>query len=637
MLDLMRKHAQSWLIKVALGGIIIVFVFWYGWSSTGDKPRDYIAKINDSVITYDQFRNTYESELEQLRMRFQGRIPPELLEKLQLKKAVLRGMINRTILLQEAQRLGLTVTNEDLIQDIKNNPQFQRNGVFDEGVYRMYLNALKLNPAQYEIRRKQELLEGQVVSLITDSVKTSPEEIKRYWHFQNDKLLVSVLTVPSVGIDEQSEISQKELEAFFEANKKNYEVPPVLAVEYVSFAWTDLKNSIYIPEEDIRFYYKSHPKQFTKPEQVKISHILKKFPENADDTQKAETLKAAEDLHNRMVAGADFHELARQESDDKDTAEKGGSLGTFPKKALDAKLDVAAFKLNAGEVSKPILTPRGYELLKVEEKTPEVMQPYEEAHAGILEKLQEEAARKKVSGLADTFYEQVYRSANLADTAPKFGFVPKTASMTEAGGLPETGPDQKLTKEAFSLKPGEISRMVKVGDNYIIMKLSDRKAKRIPTLDEIRSLVEKDFRKDEAAKATKAKAQEIIDQLKAQPNKAVEIAQANVLAWTNPEPVTRVSGSIPKVGGGETAQDILTSLSSATPIYPDPVPVSEGMAVVKLTAVEPVAEDKFSKDAAIVDNWVTNFRKAEFLNGWIESWEKPLQDAGKIDINDKNI
>ena len=143
MLDLMRKHARSWLIKIALGGIIIVFIFFFGWGGPTERQQNYVAKVNDTVISDEQFYAVYESELEKLRLRFKGTVPADLVEKLNLKKTIVQDMVSRIVLVQEAQRLGLFVTDEDLVREIRTNHMFQRDGAFDEGLYRAYLNAIK--------------------------------------------------------------------------------------------------------------------------------------------------------------------------------------------------------------------------------------------------------------------------------------------------------------------------------------------------------------------------------------------------------------------------------------------------------------------------------------------------------------
>ena len=142
----MRRHAQSWIIKAALAGIIIVFIFFFGWGGSPERSKDYAAKVNDTVISRDLFHSIYASKVEQIRLRFKGgSIPPELLEKMNLKMDVAQGLVNQILLAQEGERLGLVVTTEDLVQDIRSNPMFQRNGMFDESMYRVYLQTIKMS------------------------------------------------------------------------------------------------------------------------------------------------------------------------------------------------------------------------------------------------------------------------------------------------------------------------------------------------------------------------------------------------------------------------------------------------------------------------------------------------------------
>lgn len=327
MLDLMRKHAQSWLIKAALFGIIITFVLWYGWPGQHEKRKDYVAKVNSTVISYDQYRTVYETELEKIRMRFKGTVPPELMEKLNLKKGILQALVNRTLLLEEAQKLGLRVTDQDVVDDIKASPMFQRDGYFDESLYRAYVSSLRLSPSGFESARKQEILEQQIVDLLTDSVKTNPDEIKKFWHFQTDKLTLAALVVPIVQLQPGTALDQKDLEAYYKENQQKYEIPQTLGVDYVAFSWREMQKDIQIPEDEVKAYYTSNPKEFVTPEQIRISHIFLKFPEDADDDKKNEVKAKAAEIRKRAAAGEDFAELAKKESQDTASAEKGRRPG----------------------------------------------------------------------------------------------------------------------------------------------------------------------------------------------------------------------------------------------------------------------------------------------------------------------
>jgi peptidyl-prolyl cis-trans isomerase D len=630
-LDLMRKHAGSWMIKVALAGIIVVFIFFFGWSGPGDRSGNYVAKVNDTVITADHFHNVYEAEHEKMRLRFKGPIPPEILEKLNLKKSVLQGLVNQMLLLQEAKKLGLFVNDSDLIQDIRTNPAFQTNGAFDESLYKRYLNeVLKLTPTGYEESRKQELLEQQVARLLTDGVKTDPQEVKQLWHFQNDKLVLSMLLIKPEESKEPPD--PKAVEAFYKENQAKYEIPPSLDLQYVFFSWRDLQKTLSVTEEEVRSYYQNHPKEFTESERVHARHILFRVPPEASPDTVAQVLKRAEFTKQAIEGGEDFQKVAKEQSQDETTADQGGDLGFFSRGTMNRELEKAAFNLAPGKISDPIRTELGYHLLMVEEKKPETMLDFALAKDKIEHKLLEEKARQKVATDAENFYEQVYRTENLEGPAKQFGFeVHKADSVTRVGGIPQVTGDPKIMDQAFGLKTGEVSRLERVGDHFLVMKLTDKHKERIPELQEIRETVEKDYLKQQAIAAARKKAEEIIDALKLQPAEADQIAKKFGLEWDKLEPISRTAGFVPKLGSGQEIPEMLTSLSTANPLYPAPISSSAGVAVVRLTEVEEASDEQFAKDAPAFEKWILEVRKTEFLKGWL----KLLEERAKITINDK--
>ncbi len=632
MLDLMRRHARSWLIKVALGGIIIVFIFWYGWSGPGEKSQTFAAKVNGTVISYDQFYNVYESELEKIRLRFGGALPPELMQKVNLKKSVITGLVHQVLMLQEAERLGMFVTDDDLARDVKSNPQFQRDGVFDPNIYRMYLQSIKLTPAMYEQTRKQELLEEQLVRLLTDSVKTDPEEVKRWWHFQNDKIVLSVLLIKP-EIKDTKEIDQKALEAFFRKNEKKYEIPESLNLKYVVFSWADLEKRLSVTEQEIRDYFTMHPKEFIIPEKAHIKVILLKTPQVSDEKTMENIHQKAEELRRRIQAGESFDDIAKAESQDEVSAQKGGDLGFVSRGSLAPELEDVAFKIDAGVVSDPIKTKQGYYLIKVVEKQPEVTKTYEAVHDEIKAKLLEAKARKELPAVAEDFYEQVYRTEDLEGQAKKFGFtVWEQNFVSRKGALDNVGADPEVIEDAFRLKTGEVSKMVKTGDTYVVSKLIGRNKQRMPSLDEVRDQVVKDYLKDQARLEAEKTADNIIRLLKESPDKATEMINNMSLSWENLDPVSRTAGFVPTLGNSSEVTEMLSVISMESPIFSRPIVLEDGAAaVVMLKSIERASEEQFQKDAAAFESWVSEVRKTEFLKGWI----KLLEDRSKIEINDK--
>jgi len=631
LLDLMRKHARSWLIKVALGGIIIVFVFWYGWSGPGDKSRSYAAKVNGTVISYDHFYNVYESELEKIRLRFKGSLPPDFVEKLNLKKNVVTGLVHQLLLLQEATRVGMFVTDDDLVRDIRSNPVFQRNGIFDEGVYRVYLNSIKLNPAMYEQVRRQEMLEEQLVRLLTDAVKTDPSEIKSWWHFQNDKLLLSMLLIKPVEKDKAAP-DAKSLDSYFKKNQAKYEIPQSLNLQYVVFSWPDIQKKLSVTEEEIRAYFDMHPKEFIVPEKISARHILFTLPETSDIGKVEEVLKKAHEVLARLKGKENFEKVAQIESQDASSSEKGGDLGFSARGALTPDFEEAAFKLQVGEISEPVRTNLGYHLIRVDEKQPETVLEFHAVKDQIAQKLLEGKARKQLSDDAENFYEQVYRTEDLEGQAKKFGFeLRKQDFVSKAGILAALGKDSEVIEEAFRLKTGEISKMIRSGDSYVVMVLVDKNKERVPTLDEVRSQVEQDFLKEQVMSDAEKKAEEVIQELKNHPDDPESVAKKFGLTWEQLDLVSRTSGFVSQLGSSPEVNEMLTTVSNESPLFPRPIPTSEGVAVVRLAKVEVASDEQYAKEAQAFEKWVLEVRKTEFLKGWI----RLLEDRSKIDINEK--
>jgi len=186
-------------------------------------------------------------------------------------------------------------------------------------------------------------------------------------------------------------------------------------------------------------------------------------------------------------------------------------------------------------------------------------------------------------------------------------------------------------EEAFQLKTGETSRMMRAGDSYVLLKLEEKNKERVPEYSEVRVTVEQDFVKEQALMAARKKAQEVIQALKSAAADPAEVAEKFGLKWQQLEPVARTASFIPQLGNAQEVNEMLTTVTKAVPLFPDPVPVTGGVAVVRLTGVESASEDQYAKDAAAFDNWVLEVRKTEFIKGWIQL----LESRSKIDINEK--
>ncbi len=152
---------------------------------------------------------------------------------------------------------------------------------------------------------------------------------------------------------------------------------------------------------EVEAFYKEHQQEYTHGEQVTASHILLGAGESADqatkDTQKAK----AEDIRKQLLAGADFAQMAQQNSSCPSKAD-GGKLGTFEKGAMVAPFEAAAFALKPGDISEVVETEFGYHIIKVSEHTQGGTDPIDKVKVDIKESLQEKALGTWFKSLIDS-------------------------------------------------------------------------------------------------------------------------------------------------------------------------------------------------------------------------------------------
>jgi peptidyl-prolyl cis-trans isomerase C len=180
--------------------------------------------------------------------------------------------------------------------------------------------------------------------------------------------LVSIMVVSDVakkkGLDKNPAIKKQ-----IDIMKDEY-----LARMYVQ---KEILGKINLTDKDYEAYYNANKKEFENPEMVRARHILVAVKPNATEDEKKAALKKAEDILDKAKKGEDFAKLASEYSDDPGSKAKGGDLGFFTQGSMVGKFEQAAFVLKPGEISPVVETEFGYHIIKCEERKAAEQQPYE--------------------------------------------------------------------------------------------------------------------------------------------------------------------------------------------------------------------------------------------------------------------
>lgn len=170
MLDRLRKHAGSWVIKVVLTLIILTFVFFFGYTQMASRSRDserHVAKVGDSLIPRRKFENMVQSTMDRMRENLKGEVPEQMSGF--LRQNVLDQMVTREVIVQFAEGLGLTVSDEELANTIRANKNLFPDGQFDLDVYeRRFLPSYHQRYGEdYETTVRRDLLVEKTQVLMT--------------------------------------------------------------------------------------------------------------------------------------------------------------------------------------------------------------------------------------------------------------------------------------------------------------------------------------------------------------------------------------------------------------------------------------------------------------------------------------
>lgn len=566
MLSLMRKNASTWLIKILLGAISIVFIFW-GVGSYSSRRASRVALVNGDPISVNDYHKTYDQLIEQLKQRFGSNLTDEMIKKLQVKRQALSRLIDRKLLLDEASRLNIKVSEAELADTIKKLPVFQTNGNFDQRRYRLVLERFHMTPEEFETAQRKDMIVSRLQDFVTSMVKVSDSETRWWYNWQNTKVRIGY-----VHFDPQQytdlKISEKEIQSFYDRHKEEYKTDPLRKVRYIHFDPAHYASSVKIDTQAVRDYYAAHPKEFEKPKTIEARHILFKVAPDASP----EAVKAAKNKALRVLKmirnGKDFAAMAKKYSEGP-TKSRGGYLGTFARQAMVKPFADKAFAMKPGEVSEPVRTQFGWHLIKVEKVTPASKLSFDQAKDGIRKKLIAESAKTMAYDAADDAFDSADENEDLTKVAANRKLKAQITDFFSAQGpVKEIKDWRKFVAVAFKMEPMEISDVQDFGDGYYLLQVIKKRPGKVPELKDVRQRVRSDVLKNKQDQQARKAAEAFLTALKKGQTLTAESKRLGLKVVTSP--AFGRNGFIPGIGYEPAIASAAFKLSKQKP-YADTI------------------------------------------------------------------
>jgi len=508
MLDAMRRGAVNWFAKGLLALLVVAFALWGVADVFRNYGRGTLARLGNTEISIDEYRQAYQQEMADISRRLGGRrLTTEQAKMLGVEQRTLSRLVSTAAIDTHARDMKLALSDQATTEMVRADPQFQdASGKFSPDIFRRALAQNGMGEARYlSLRRKDEVRE-QVTDTLLAAV-SPPKYLLDLLHSYRDETRVIEFFTPDydklVKVVEPDEAKLKE---FYEQSKRQYMTPELRKANVLILSRADVKALMPVTEEEIRAAYDADKGKYNIPEKRRVLQLS--FPDKA----------AAEKAYAELAGAPNLIEAAAKLG----FKESDIDLGLLARKdMIDPKIAEAAFSLNKDELSKPVDGQFSTVLVRVTEIVPGKQRPYDEVKNEIKDRLADERANNEIQALHEKVESERSSGKSLKEVAEslklpfleiaeidRFG---KTAAGTPATDRAEAA---KIAEAAFAGSVGLEAEGIDLPDGgYVWADVLGVTPEKQKPFDDVKDAVKAAAMEAERRKEVTAVASKLVERL----------------------------------------------------------------------------------------------------------------------------
>jgi peptidyl-prolyl cis-trans isomerase D len=639
MLKVMRDqfHRLKWILIAVVAAFIIGFVFidmGMGGAAGGQKlDAAYAARVNGETISYTEFNRAVYNMEENYKRMYGAQFTPEMATAMGLPKQVLDSLVEQRLLLQQAARLHLTATPDEVRKKILDIPTLNPDGKFigNELYERFVTRQLRYeSTAAFEDDLARDITLEKLESALQSSMIVSPKAAETEYRRQNENAKIRYVLIPAMKALPTIQITPAEVEAYYAKNQSKYTHGEQRDLKYLVADVNRIRLTVNPTEAELRKHYDASKEDYKAQESAHILHILIKVPTTATPAEDAAAKARAEALVAQLRGGADFGKLARENSGDPSSSGNGGDMGFIERGQTVESFDTAAFSIPLNTISAPIRsTEYGYHIIKVLERRPAGYRSFEEVRAQLSSQVAEQTAK-------DLARDEMTRiAARLKASKPK---TPEeftsyandkvssndTQWFAKTDQIPGLGFNQPLTTWAFGAKQGDAGDIVGTQRGPAIPYVFGIRPAGISPLTEIRARVEADAKLEKARELARTSLANAMSGAA-----SIDAIAAKVGGTASDTTVTR-QGSISGLQG-DTSALVDATMSSKMGDLKGPVVVGDGAVAFQVTEIKKVDDAEAAKNSA----QYMDALRGQQARSIRQSLMQRLRKDAKIEVNPK--
>ena len=618
MLMTIRDKAQGWIAWAIVILISIPFALWGIQEYLGVGSEPLIAKVNDREITEREVETAAFKLRNNLREQLGAQYNADLFPESMLRKQVLEGMIEDTLILQASDRLGLRAGDSMVRETILTVPAFQVNGQFDTEVYKRAVQLQGLTEKGFEERIRNSLVTTQLRLAIEGSAAVPKPFVEDADELSRQQRKFSYVIVSADQVAPPAEPTEEQIEAYYSSNQNALMSDEMVKLEYLLLNYDAISNTLDATEDNLQAFYQQHKSEFVIPDKKRISHILFELDSEADEqTVKAATEKA-ENIYRRAQQGEDFATLAAEVSQDIVSAERGGDLGYLEPGFFDQDFENAASALSLDEISQPVRTRFGLHLIKVTAVDKGNDADFDSVRDQVKEKFLQSESEQVFYDFAERLANLSYESPDsLEPAAQELGLEIQATDWISRSGGEGALSSPKVTGAAFSeeaLTQGYNSEPIELSPSEIIvLRVVEHKVAAVKPLQEVKTRIIEQLKLDAAATAVESKADELLAELKSGTS-IQAIADANAMSVENVDYSSRKNPELP--GGLLDKVFAMPKPNEGQSEYAKSLMSVDEIALISLDDVKPV---EMNEDNSMLMNMLSQQQGSEEFQSYINS------------------
>lgn len=518
MFNLFRSREKA--VRVVLGivmGILALSMLTYlipyaGLGSTSSSSDDgVLAEIGGTKVYLQDVQQSFQRAVQN------AGVPQDLLGG--YFQQYLQAEMAHKAAAYQAERMGLTVSDDEVLAVLAiQDPQFFQNGALvQKDQYVQYLASQGLTPQDRIDEARTDKLVDKLRSAMEQGVVVTPKDVQEEFVKRYAKAKIEYVAFDPKTFESQIKPDPDVLHKIYDSNKASYSDPEKLKYEVVYLDQDKVESMVTVSDAQLHQAYASALDNFRMPEKIRVRHILLKT-DGKSDAEKKQIKAKADDLLKQLRAGANFADVAKKNSQDTATAEKGGDLDFIVKGQIaDPAFDAAAFALKTNDISDVVSTTFGYEIIQVTDRQPARVKPFDEVKDGIASDLKRQMVSDKMQMLAEQIQGALTKAPLTApDVAKQFGA--QLVTVPEGGAndpIPQLGVSPEIAAALAGMKANDVSAVLNLPANRLaVVVLNARIAAHPAAYSEVEDKIRQEFVSDQAQKIATDKANQFAEAAK---------------------------------------------------------------------------------------------------------------------------